>query len=129
MLPVETSLQILPERLVSVFGGRMDIDWKTVKAALREVLEEEAGYGRYPLKPADAQLQGKEVPLDAFFKKIVAVREKLRVLEQKINNHPKLDHEDKLELHQLISRAYGSLTTFNVLFRDDDDHFVGSRER
>jgi hypothetical protein len=117
----------------------MELDWKAVKAALREVLEEEAGYGRYPLarkweggtmvlEPADSALKGKELPLDIFFKKIVAVREKLRVLEQKINNHPKLDHEDKLELQQLISRAYGSLTTFNVLFRDEDDNFVGQRD-
>ncbi len=117
----------------------MELDWKTVKAALREVLEEEAGIGRYPLarkwedgtlimKPADSNLQGKEVPLDVFFKKIVSVREKLRVLEQKINNHPKLDHVDKLELHQQISRAYGSLTTFNILFRDEDDRFVGAKE-
>lgn len=117
----------------------MEFDWNAVKAALREVLEEEIGFGRYPLarkweggtlvmKPADDAVQGKEVPLETFFKKIVAVREKLRVLEQKINNHPKLDYEDKLELHQQIARAYGSLTTFNILFRDEDDKFVGSRE-
>lgn len=117
----------------------MELDWNAAKAALREVLEDEAGYGRYPLarkwedgtlvlQPADAGAQAKEIPLDTFFKKVVAVREKLRVLEQKINNHAKLGHADKLELQQLITRAYGSLTTFNVLFREEDDKFVGSRE-
>ncbi|HOZ48730.1 MAG TPA: hypothetical protein PLO37_20525 [Candidatus Hydrogenedentes bacterium] len=109
-------------------------DWRAVKAALRQVLEEEMGAGRCAiarrweggtvvLKPADSSLQPKEIPMETFFKKIVSVREKLRVLEQKINNHGALTYEDKLELQQLISRAYGSLTTFNVLFREEEDRF------
>lgn len=113
--------------------------WDDVKEALREVLEEEMGTGtcaiapkwkggKMILQPFDAALQGKEVPLAVFFKKIVSVREKLRVLEQKINNHPALAQEDKIEWQQLITRAYGSLTTFNILFRDEDDRFKGVSE-
>jgi len=116
----------------------MEMDWKVVKAALREVLEEEAGYGRYEIggrwdggkliiQPADPALQSREVPVEAFFKKITSVREKLRILEQRLNNHRDLSIEDKAEFQQLISRAYGSLTTFNFLFRDDDDKFVGMK--
>ena len=79
------------------------------------------------LQPFDGTLQAKEVPLNMFFKKITSVREKLRVLEQKINNHPRLSPEEKTEFQQLITRAYGSLTTFNVLFRDEADKFVGMK--
>jgi hypothetical protein len=114
----------------------MELTWQSVKAALREVLEEELGCGRCEiaprwdggkmvLQPFDSTLQSKEVPLDAFFKKITSVREKLRVLEQKLNNHPALSNEEKIEFQTLISRAYGSLTTFNILFRDEEDKFHG----
>ncbi len=68
----------------------------------------------------------KETDAAAFFKKVTSVREKLRVLEQKLNNHPDLDHADKAELQGYLTRCYGSLTTFNFLFRDDDDRFKGS---
>jgi len=75
------------------------------------------------LKPGNEDLQPKEIPLVTFFKKITSVREKLRVLEQNINNHSKLDEGDKIHLQQYISRAYGSLTTFNVLFKHKGDQF------
>ena len=75
------------------------------------------------LKPGNDEFQPKEIPLDVFFKKITSVREKLRVLEQNINNHSKLDEGDKIHLQQYISRAYGSLTTFNVLFKHKGDQF------
>ena len=71
-------------------------------------------------------VQPKEIPLEAFFKKVIGVREKLRVLEQKINNHPKLDAADKLELEGYITRCYGSLTTFNVLFAEKPSQFEGA---
>ena len=70
----------------------------------------------------------KEVPVAVVFKKITSVREKLRVLEQKLNNHPRLDDADRAEAQRLISRCYGSLTTFNFLFADDSAKFVGTSE-
>lgn len=82
--------------------------------------------GNVVFEPNDASLQNKEIPMSAFFHKIVMVREKLRVLEQNINNHPKLDDEDRVHLQQYITRAYGSLTTFNVLFAYKEDQFRGS---
>jgi hypothetical protein len=68
------------------------------------------------------------VPVEAVFKKITSIREKLRVLEQKLNNHSKLDEADRAELQGLLTRCYGSLTTFNLLFRDEEDKFRGSGE-
>ncbi|WP_237563182.1 hypothetical protein [Algoriphagus kandeliae] len=82
--------------------------------------------GSVTLEPGDPDLQSKEIPMDTFFHKIVMVREKLRVLEQNINNHPKLDDEDRVHLQQYITRCYGSLTTFNVLFAYKEDQFKGS---
>lgn len=68
----------------------------------------------------------KEVETHVFFRKVTAIREKLRVLEQKLNNHPGLSGEDKAELQGYVTRCYGSLTTFNFLFRDEDDKFKGT---
>jgi len=109
-----------------------------VKTALREVVQEEMGSTRYRIaakfeggkvivQPFDTSLQGREIPISALFKKITSVRDKLRVLEQKLNNHPSLSPGDKAELQGLISRAYGSLTTFNFLFRDEEDRLVGMK--
>ena len=82
--------------------------------------------GNIIIEPSDKSLQVKEIPVETFFRKIVMVREKLRVLEQNINNHPKLDDEDRIGLQQYITRCYGSLTTFNVLFAYKEDQFKGS---
>ena len=83
--------------------------------------------GQLVMKPGKPGTQEKIIPLEAFFRKIVAVRERLRVLEQRINTHPKLSDEDRLQLQDYITRAYGSLTTFNVLFADPEDRFIGSK--
>ena len=79
--------------------------------------------GSIELKPADSSLQSSEIPIDALFKKIVSVRNQLRVLESKVNSHDALDDGQKIELQQYISRCYGSLTTFNILFKDKEDKF------
>src|SRR5690554_2952029 len=111
------------------------LDIKTVEGALKRVLKEMAGIsqpvdlagkwdgGMLIMKPGNPDLQSKEVPIDAFFHKIVMVRDRLRVLEQNINSNEKLNDADKVHLQQYISRIYGSLTTFNILFADKEDHF------
>ena len=78
------------------------------------------------LKPEDPSLKPKEIPIDAFFHKIVMARDRLRVMEQRINASALTD-EEKVNLQQYITRIYGSLTTFNILFKNKEDNFVGER--
>lgn len=114
--------------------GEMEVDRDGLKQVIRELLQEETVYGyvqmgakwqggEVELKPGDTDLQGKSMPIDTLFHKIVMVRDKLRVLEQKINAHDGLSEGDKVDLQQYITRCYGSLTSFNVLFAEKDDHF------
>lgn len=83
--------------------------------------------GTMVLQTADKSLKPKEIPIDDFFHKIVMLRDRLRVLEQNINSHKKLSDEEKVNIQQYITRCYGSLTTFNVLFRNKEDYFVGDK--
>jgi hypothetical protein len=124
----------LDEPVTGDTDGEITMDRDGLKQVLREILEEETMYG-YPemgarwqggslvMRPGAEETQEKEVPLETFFHKIVMVRDRLRVLEAKINGNDKLKDQDKAELQSYISKCYGTLTTFNVLFRDKTDHF------
>jgi hypothetical protein len=119
----------LPEELT-------DMTREEFAQAIREALrDEEADIrlapkwegGTLVLKPGDPGTQPKEIPLDALLHKIVMIRDRLRVLEQRINAHEKLTDAEKVDMQQYVTRCYGSLTTFNVLFRDEKDRFVGEK--
>ncbi|MBI3726408.1 hypothetical protein HY251_20980 [bacterium] len=116
---------------------RLEVDYALLKRALKEALDEEQASfaeiapkfanGTLLIKPKDAALQAKEIPLKEFFKKVVRLRDQLRTLEQKINSQEALSAEDKAIMQGYVTRCYGSLTTFNILFRDDGDRFVGQK--
>ena len=83
--------------------------------------------GMMILQSPEPGLKPKEITIESFFHKIVMVRDRLRVLEQKINGHSKLTDADKVDMQQYITRIYGSLTTFNILFKYKEDNFVGEK--
>ncbi|GAB1447667.1 MAG: hypothetical protein LCH37_14335 [Bacteroidetes bacterium] len=119
-----------PEDLIS--SAEME---KTLIGILRrwtEVPEHVSLHGKWTggkmiLQPGDRNMAGKEIPIDTFFHKIVMLRDRLRVMEQRINAHDKLSDEDKVNLQQYLTRIYGTLTTFNVLFKFPHDNFVGEK--
>ena len=84
--------------------------------------------GKMILDPGQVGLASKEIPIDTFFHKIIMVRDRVRVMEQKINAS-NLEEIEKIELQQYITRIYGSLTTFNVLFKSQNDYFVGEKTK
>ncbi|MBN2801678.1 MAG: hypothetical protein JXR91_01150 [Deltaproteobacteria bacterium] len=114
--------------------GEISMDRDGLKQVIRELLEEETLFG-YPeiapkyqggslvLQPASDENQPKEIPIETFFHKIVMVRDRLRVLESKLNSNENLTDQDKVEMQSYISKCYGTLTTFNVLFSDKSNHF------
>lgn len=111
------------------------LDLDTVQKALKNVLLElsdisqpiELGGrwsgGKMILVPGKEGMSQKELPIETFFHKIVMMRDRLRVLEQQINKSDNLSEEEKVHLQQYITRTYGSMTTFNVLFADKKDWF------
>ncbi len=114
----------------------MDAD--EFRLVLRHVLREELGLGdaalgprwqggEMILKPGRDDTAEKRIPIESLFRKVVLVRDKLRVLEQKINSHAQLTDEEKVQMQQYVTQCYGSLTTFNVLFTSKEDGFVGQR--
>lgn len=114
----------------------MEIDYAQLKQALREVLDERLEAteiaqrfrgGTLLIKPRDASLQPKEVPLDELFKKVVRIRDNLRLLEQKVNSQSKLEAEERRVLQSYVTKCYGTLTTFNILFQEESDKFVGQK--
>ncbi len=100
-------------------------------AALNEVvpLGDKWNGGTMILQPANKSLQPKEIPIETFFHKIVMLRDRLRVLEQNINSHAVLTDEEKIDFQQYITRIYGSLTTFNILFSDKEHYFIGAKTK
>lgn len=111
-----------------------------LKSLLAEVLDEALGLSQAPIhprfaggkvliQPTNPELQAKELDAEVLLRKITAVRDRLRLLEQKINASDKLDQADKVQIQQYITGCYGSLTSFNFLFRDREDWFVGESSK
>jgi hypothetical protein len=127
---LEASAQPLPKNSLTL---------AEIEKVLRLVLDEQGALnevvplgdkwvgGTMILQPANQSLKPKDIPIETFFHKIVMLRDRLRVLEQNINSHEKLTDEEKINLQQYITRIYGSLTTFNILFAEKDQYFVGAK--
>lgn len=118
--------------------GELEMTREELKALIREAMDEERGGaevelapkwegGTVVMRPGNEALQAKELPIDTLFRKVVMIRDRLRVLEAKVNAHPTLSASEKVEMQAYVTKCYGSLTTFNVLFRDKDDQFTGEK--
>jgi len=126
--------EIIPENVTAEIETASEVERSLLKilklwGGLTEnvVLGDKWIKGTMLLQPLDKSLKPKEIPIDDFFHKIVMLRDRLRVLEQNINSNKKLSDEDKVYLQQYITRCYGSLTTFNVLFKEKEHWFVGEK--
>ncbi len=126
--------EIIPENVTEEIETHSEVERSLLKilrlwGALSEnvLLGDRWKNGILLLQPADKTQKPKEIPIDVFFHKIVMLRDRLRVLEQNINSHKLLSDEDKVNLQQYITRIYGSLTTFNVLFKNKEHWFVGEK--
>lgn len=129
--------------LISLPGeeqNQLGFTMEELESTLRRILEEYTGGGDIELggrwqggtmilQPADTNQKSKDIPIETFFHKIVMLRDRLRVMEQKINAHPKMTDEEKVEMQQYITKIYGSLTTFNVLFANKEDNFEGEKSK
>ena len=127
-----------PEREIRIPEELLDMDADEFRDVLRQVLREELGVKPVPMsgrwvggemimKPGKEGTAEKSVPIETFFHKIVMLRDRLRVLEQRINSNAKLEDDEKVQLQQYITQCYGSLTTFNVLFAERADGFTGQK--
>lgn len=131
----DTSLdEIIPENITAEIETHSDVERSLLKilrlwGGITETVKlgEKWEKGVLVLQPADKSLKPKEIPIEDFFHKIVMLRDRVRVMEQQINAHKKLSDEDKINLQQYITRIYGSLTTFNVLFKNKEHWFVGEK--
>ena len=126
--------EIIPENVTEEIETHSDMEKSLLKilrlwGGLSEnvPLGERWQHGKMILQPADKTLKPKEIPIEDFFHKIVMLRDRLRVLEQNINSSKNLSDEEKVNIQQYITRCYGSLTTFNVLFKNKEQWFVGEK--
>jgi hypothetical protein len=116
--------------------GDAALDTPTLERLLRRIIREETGLtaavpadrwrgGALVLRPGTPGLQEKSWPIETFFHKVVMIRNRLRTLEQQINASD-LPEDAKVKLQTYVTGCYGSLTSFNVLFADEDDQFKGT---
>jgi hypothetical protein len=125
--------------IIEAIPANSEVTWSEMEKSLMKILKHWSDIsevvplgdrwtgGTMILQPKDPSYKSKEIPIESFFHKIVMVRDRLRVMEQRVNAHKGLDDEDKVNLQQYITRIYGSLTTFNVLFKNKEHQFTGEK--